>query len=255
VRAHARIRASGARLDLRSEPPLTLRRADSAVYIVGSAAGPLGGDDLHLDVEVTRGASLTVRSAAAAVHHPDPTGSSSRLVVDVNVGAGCHLDWQPEPSVFICGCDHRSLVRIHLSTTATMVWRDELVLGRHGELPGSVRSRLVVDRAGRPLLRNETVLGPRWPDASGPAGTDGGRTVGSLLVVGPEVVCPPTVDRAGRDLRAGWMALGPGAGLFAVVGRNADPIRDLLDRAVRALDGPDLQPSTTALPFIQLNPT
>src|SRR5687768_16184312 len=52
---------------LRSSVPLVLRQAEDAVWIVGGAAGPLGGDDLGLDIDVGPGAALTVRTAAAAV--------------------------------------------------------------------------------------------------------------------------------------------------------------------------------------------
>ena len=43
--------------ELRSAPPLTLRRtgipgATAQVHVVGTAAGPLGGDSLRLDVSV-----------------------------------------------------------------------------------------------------------------------------------------------------------------------------------------------------------
>ena len=52
------------------------------------------------------------------------------------------------------------------------------------EATGSVLHRLHVDRGGVPLLRTELPVGPRWPGAGGPAGTDGARVLTSLLVVG-----------------------------------------------------------------------
>jgi urease accessory protein len=62
------------------------------------------------------------------------------------------------------------------------------VLGRHCEAPGSLLQRLRVDVDGRPLLRNDLALGPRWPGSLGPAGTAGARAVGTVLVVGAEGV-------------------------------------------------------------------
>jgi urease accessory protein len=52
---------------LSSQVPLVLRRTPDAVYLVGGAAGPLGGDDLTLTIDVRHGATLRVRTATAAV--------------------------------------------------------------------------------------------------------------------------------------------------------------------------------------------
>jgi hypothetical protein len=49
---------------LRSDGPLALRETPLGVYLVGTAAGPLGGDDLALDIDVGPGACLMIRSAA-----------------------------------------------------------------------------------------------------------------------------------------------------------------------------------------------
>src|ERR1700721_2043243 len=46
---------------LRSQVPLVLRRTPDAVYLVGGAAGPLGGDVLSLSITVGPGAFLRVR--------------------------------------------------------------------------------------------------------------------------------------------------------------------------------------------------
>jgi urease accessory protein len=262
VEAAARLRASGDRLELRSEPPLTLRATPGAVYLVSSAAGPVGGDRLRLDLEVTEGATLTVRSAAAAVHHPGPTGLPSHLDLAVKVGAHSTLRWCPEPAVFVAGCDHRMTIRIDLADTATLVWRDEQVLGRHGEAGGSVRTRLQVDRSGTPLLRADTALGPRWPDAEGPAGTAGARASGTVLVVGPDrdaTTDPsvPTTLAPGQvpAARAARLDLGPGAAMVVALAERADLL-------VRALDAlvvePPRRPADTprpcALPSDQIDP-
>ena len=167
---------------LRSAPPISLRDTPDGLYLVASGAGPVGGDDLHLDVDVRPGASLVIRSAAASMVLPGPTGLPSRLTVRARVAGS--LTWAPEPTVLVAGCDHTSVVRLSLAAGATVEWRESLVLGRHDEASGSMLQRLHVDRDGRPLLRTEVPLGPRWPGAEGPAGTDGARVVTSTLVVG-----------------------------------------------------------------------
>lgn len=232
MRAHAEIVARGTRLDLRCEPPITLRSTPDGVYLVGSAAGPVGGDDLHLRVDVGSGTRLSIRSAAAAMHHPAPTPAPSTFSFDVGVGPGCHLDWQPEPAIFVRGCDHRIITRMHLAASAGLLWREELVLGRHDEEPGSVLARLVVDRAGHPLIRNEVRIGPAWPDSDGPAGVGPARAVGSLLIVGAgaEVPCPP-LSRGGA-VRWAAMPLAPDAAMVVALAERPSAVTELLDAVV-----------------------
>jgi urease accessory protein len=190
VRASARLRAElvGGRTrctTLRSAPPLTFRETPEGLFLVGTAAGPLGGDELELVVDVGPGATLTVRSVAAQLAQPGPrAGAPSSLRVEVTVAAGAELAWLPEPTVAVRGCHHRVTTVIRCAAGARLVWRDEVVLGRHREASGSILQRLRVDRAGRPLLRHDLALGPDWPSSAGPAVLGPARAVGSLVTVG-----------------------------------------------------------------------
>lgn len=167
---------------LRSAPPISLRETPEGTFLVASGAGPIGGDELSLHVDVGSGASLVIRSAAAQLVLPGPSGAPSRFKITGNVAGS--LTWAPEPTVLVAGCDHTTSTHLDLAPGATLDWRETVVLGRHGEASGSLLQRLVVDRAGQPLLRNEVPLGPRWRGATGPAGTDGARCVSSALLVG-----------------------------------------------------------------------
>lgn len=167
---------------LRSAPPISLRQTPGALFLVASGAGPVGGDDLALSLDVHDGAALLVRSAGAQLVLPGPGGEPSRLTVRAWVRG--LLVWRPEPTVLVAGCAHTSSVHLDLAEGASVEWAETVVLGRHGEPSGSMLQRIVVDRAGRPLLRNEVPLGPRWPGSAGPAGTDGARLVCSTLFVG-----------------------------------------------------------------------
>jgi urease accessory protein len=179
---------------LRSKPPISFRDTPDGLFLVGSGAGPLGGDDLRIDVDVRPGAHLVVRSVAASLVQPGPSGAPSSLRVSVRVGADASLRWEPQPTILVAGCDHRTITTIALGAGATLVWREVVVLGRHDEPSGSLLQRLHVDRDGAPLLRTELPVGPRWPGADGPAGTDGARLVTSTLVVGLDE--PPVPDGA-----------------------------------------------------------
>lgn len=180
---------------LRSEPPISLRDTPNGLYLVASGAGPIGGDDLHLEVDVGHGAAVVVRSSAASMVLPGPSGAASSLRVRATVQGA--LRWAPEPTILVAGCDHRTSSSIELGPDASLWWREVVVLGRHDERSGSLLQRLHVDRAGVPLLRTELPIGPRWPGAAGPAGTDGARVVTSVLVAGlPAPTVPAGVDGA-----------------------------------------------------------
>lgn len=178
---------------LRSAPPISLRETPDGLYLVASGAGPVGGDDLDLEVHVDIGASLLVRSAAASMVLPGPAGERSSLTVRARVDGV--LTWLPEPTVLVTGCDHRTMARIELGAEATLMWRETVVLGRHGEPSGSLLQQLHVDRDGYPLLRNDVLLGPVWPASDGPAGTGGADVVTSTLVVGGAAPADPADGR------------------------------------------------------------
>jgi urease accessory protein len=237
MRAEARIVAEadgrgGTRLAvLRGESPLLLRRTgprtgtDVTVHLVGGAAGPLRGDDLRLDVEVGPGARLTLRSVAAQLALPGRPGApASRLEVRATVAADATLRWLPEPLIAAAGCDHRAITRVEVAAGGTLLWRDDLVCGRHDEPSGDVHTDLTIRYAGSTLYRHELTVGPRAPGWSGAAVLGDGRAVGSLVLAGPDL---PAAALLGGD--AALMPLaGPGL-LAAAVGRDIRQVRAALD--------------------------
>jgi urease accessory protein len=194
---------------LRSQVPLVLRRTPEAVYLVGGAAGPIGGDCLNLRIEVRDGAALAVRTAAAAIALPGLDGLESVLTVTATVGAGASLEYLPEPVVVAAGARHATDIRVTLAEGASLLLRDELILGRHGEPGGSARTVLRVDYAGRPLLRQSLEINGADAASLGPAILAGHRAVGSLLMAGPSVVAAD--PRGEPGLVAGAGAAGAGA--------------------------------------------
>ncbi|MBV1856008.1 urease accessory protein UreD [Catellatospora tritici] len=201
MRALARVTAvadsrGGTRLaQVRGEPPLILRHTPAptgpaVVHLVGAAAGPLAGDDLRLEVEVGPGAALRLHSVAASVALPSRVTAASRLTVTVTVAAGGSLDWLPEQLVAARGCNHVSASTVELAEGARLVWREELVCGRHDEAPGDAVIETSVTYAGRPLLRQSMAIGPASIGWDGPAVLGGAKATGSLLRVAPDEPMP-----------------------------------------------------------------
>lgn len=166
------------------------------MHLVGGAAGPLGGDELRCSVDLGPGARLEVRSVAASVALPGPNGRESSLEILARVGEGAALSWAPQPLIAARGARHRTFARVELAADARLVWRDELVLGREGEEPGSVATRLRVVRDGRVLLDHEIAMGPRHLGSLGPAGSGGHRALGTVLIVEPAWELETALDAA-----------------------------------------------------------
>jgi urease accessory protein len=170
---------------LRSQAPLVLRRTPEAVYVVGAAAGPLGGDQLSLRITVRAGASLCLRTVAASVALPGLDDAESVLTVTATVEPGGTLEYLPEPVVVADNARHATDIRATLAESARLILREELILGRHGEQGGAYRGSLRADYAGRPLLRQSLVVSGADAATRGPAILSGHRACGSLLRVGP----------------------------------------------------------------------
>ncbi|MFN2502731.1 MAG: urease accessory protein UreD [Acidimicrobiales bacterium] len=234
ARAAATVEADGtggSRLTiLRSAAPLLLRPTAGALYLVGGAGGPLGGDDVELDITVGAGASLVVRSAAASVTQPDGKGRPSRLTVRARVAAGGSLAWFPEPSVVASGCHQVLRTDLELEEGCRLVWREEVILGRHAEAAGDWDSHMTADLAGRPFVRHGLRLGPGVRGWDGPAVAGPAKALGSVLVVGPGRPSEPRVEDGHAILplsRAGTM--------ITAVAADALELRRRLDRALSAV--------------------
>jgi urease accessory protein len=178
---------------LRSQAPLVLRRTPEAVYLVSAAAGPLGGDRLDLRIEVKAGAALCLRTVAASVALPGLDGGESLLTVTATVNAGGRLEYLPEPVVVADGARHATDIRVSIAEGGSVVLRDELILGRHGERGGAYRGSIRADYAGRPLLRQALDITGTDPVTGGPAILSGHRALATLLLVDPAILVHPAL--------------------------------------------------------------
>ncbi|MEU3850992.1 urease accessory protein UreD [Streptomyces sp. NPDC029554] len=225
---------------LASDGPLALRRtratgAGARVMLVGAMSGPLGGDHFTVHARVEAGATLSLGSAAATLALPGQAKGEARYDVRLDVADHAELHWLPEQLISAQGSDLYVTTRAEVAATARLVLREEQVLGRAGEGPGRLTSRLTVRVAGRLVLDQELACGPGAPVGwDGPAGLGGHRAVGQLVVVRPEFAAEPV---AGRTLAEGaaLMPLAGPAALVTAVAPDALRLRRLLDEALTLL--------------------
>lgn len=242
VRATARVRAvadgrGGTALPvLESEGPLALRRTRAAapyagVTVVGAMSAPLGGDRLAVEGEAGDGARLAVGAAAATVALPGP--GPAHYDVRLTVGEGAVLRWLPEQLISARGSELRMTTTVELAPTASLVLREEQILGRHGEETGTLTTRLTVRRGGRPLLDQELSYGPGAPSGwDGPAVLGGHRAVGQLLFVQPEFERSPVAAQLLGPTAVLTPLAGPAA-LVTAVAADARLLRAVLDEAMK----------------------
>ncbi|MFI6335226.1 urease accessory protein UreD [Streptomyces sp. NPDC050535] len=248
VRAHARIAArddgrGGTSLPvLEGDGPLALRRtrglgSEARVMLVGAMSGPLGGDHFTVEAAVAEGARLHIGSAAATIALPGQAKGESHYDVRLKVADGAELHWLPEQLISANGSDLNVSSRVELAAGARLVFREEQVLGRAGEEPGRIGSRLTVLLGGKPLLDQEVTCGPGAPGGwDGPAVLAGHRALGQLLVVRPEFAREPVQAQLLGECASLVPLAGPAA-LVTALASDALRLRRVLDEALNSLCG------------------
>lgn len=223
MKALASLDVDGDQVRWRDSTPVTLRpTGPGRVHLVQAAGGPLGGDELGLDVRVAAATEIEVRSAAATVAQPGPSGDAAYWSVTATVGAGGTLHWRPEPTVVCAEADYRAALNVDLAADARLVVREQVVLGRIGEAAGRCRCRLTVRVAGVPLVDTETVLDGVDDALCGPAGSAGFRVFGSMLVAGPDLPAIHEAAHTDAGVRSAVLPLdGPGYLVLALGNTSA----------------------------------
>jgi urease accessory protein len=203
ARTTAVVEAGGVLGEVACAPPLTLRQVHSEardrceLRLVGTAAGPLAGDDLSVWLRLRPDAKATLRATGASVAQGREPGGAAALSIRADLADGAELVADPGALVVCRGSRIDVRVELTLGAGAAVEWRELIVLGRTGEPPGRATLRWDVTRLGRPVLRQFLDLDPGTDSAptvwSGL--TAGHRVLACALIAGPAIV-PRTVVAA-----------------------------------------------------------
>jgi urease accessory protein len=201
ARSRAVVAPGGRLVELACQPPLTLRqvapasKGACALCLVGTAAGPLAGDDLTLRIELLAGAHATLQATGAAIAQGRPGDPAASLRVQAALAADASLCADPGPLIVRAGGRVDAQVEIDLGPGARVEWHELIVLdtcqagaGTNGS-PANIPAaslRWNVTRDGAPLLRQLVDLTDpaalRWPGMLA-----GQRVLASVLLAGPSV--------------------------------------------------------------------
>ncbi|MFI6865372.1 urease accessory protein UreD [Nocardia sp. NPDC050406] len=135
------------------------RTAPDVVHLIGTAATPLGGDELDITILVGPGARLAVRSVAATIALPGRATRKSVARWHIEVEPGGELDFDPEPTVVAGGAEHDTITTVRLAEGAKLTLRERVQIGRTGEDHGWWSGELHADLGDLPLLRHRLDLG------------------------------------------------------------------------------------------------
>ncbi|MCP9619288.1 urease accessory protein UreD [Nocardia otitidiscaviarum] len=154
------------------------RTGVDTVHLIGTAATPLGGDELDIAIVVGEGARLAVRSVAATIALPGRGTRKSVARWHFEVAAGGELDVDPEPTVVAGGAEHVTTTTVRLAEGARLRLRERVRIGRTGEDHGYWSGELHADIGELPLLRHRLDLGA---DAVTDDALSGPRALESVL--------------------------------------------------------------------------
>jgi urease accessory protein len=198
ARTTAVVEAGGVLGELACAPPLTLRQVHGSgpgrceLRLVGTAAGPLAGDDLSIRLELRAGARATLRATGASLAQGRDCGHGRgqhrAAALSIRADLAERADLVADPGALILGQGSRVDVRLELAlgAGAAVDWRELIVLGRTGEPPGQATVRWDVTRLGRPVLRQLVDLGQTGLTA-------GRRVLACALISGPALAARTVV--------------------------------------------------------------
>jgi urease accessory protein len=231
------------------------------VYVLHPPGGIVGGDRLHVTVDVAPDAHALLTTPAATKAYR-AAGRPASLRNDLRVAPGAVLEWLPQETILYDGSDITLATRVDLAPGASFLGMDVLCFGlpaRHevgdgGFARGRCKQAFEIWRAGAPLAIERGRFDGDTPVHGAAWGLAGAPVMGTLLAVGAaagDVAALLEALRARAEaLPAGDLGaatvLGGGVIACRYVGPSVERagrfLRDAWTLARRALIGRDATP-------------
>lgn len=160
--------------------PRLISRDGTHAHVAVAAAGMvlLGGDRVHIEVDVGPGCTLEIEDVGGTVAYQ---GAPSSWALKVRIGIGATLLWQGLPFVVTDDANTKRSTSLDLAVDARAVIRETLVLGRYGERGGRLVSTLAVSDADGPMLVERLEAEGSLPE---PGVLGSNRVIDAVLAVG-----------------------------------------------------------------------
>jgi len=131
------------------------------VYLLHPPAGIVGGDELHLKVNVDKNAHALLTTPAATKFYRG-NGFQAQQIQNINVAADCYAEWLPQETIFFSGCEANTKTTVQLQGNAKFIGWEIVCLGRpacHEEFEsGYCRQAVEVWRDNKPLVIERSLL-------------------------------------------------------------------------------------------------
>lgn len=125
------------------------------VYLIHPPGGIVGGDELHLNVNVNKNAHALLTTPAATKFYRG-NGFQAKQVQHISVEENCHIEWLPQETIFFSGCEANTTTMIQLERNAKFIGWEIICLGRPASKEefeqGYCRQSIEVWRDKKPLV-------------------------------------------------------------------------------------------------------
>jgi len=159
---------------------------------VNTAGGITGGDQFSLNINVHKGAALSVTTQAAERAYRAQSGEVGRVTTDISVQAHASLKWLPQELILYDRCALRRRLSIDLASRARLLMVEPVVFGR-AAMPEVLRDvmfqdRIRITRDGRLLyIDGMDLRGDGTAHLARPAIANGAGAMASVVMVAPDV--------------------------------------------------------------------
>lgn len=99
------------------------------IYLIHPPGGIVGGDELNLAVNVNNKAHALITTPAATKFYRG-NGYEAKQVQNIEVHAGCKMEWLPQETIFFSGCEAKTKTIINLHDDAQFIGWEIICLGR-----------------------------------------------------------------------------------------------------------------------------